>query len=85
MLSNDDDYVDACYSAFRRLYPDIVRHNQVCYGNSKHTWVHVIHSSGSSGRHIPDWLNKSTGKQAQKREAALAGITKSGVLHDLHV
>jgi hypothetical protein len=83
MLSNDDEYVDACYSAFKRLYTDIVRHNAVSYGNSEHTWVHVIHPSGSSGRHIPDWLNKSEGKQASKREDALSGVECSGVLLEL--
>src|SRR5690606_32719571 len=56
LLSNDDDYVDACFAAFRRLYPDIVRCSSVSYGNARHTWVHVVHSSGSSGRHIPHWL-----------------------------
>lgn len=83
MLSNDDGYVDACYKAFKQLYPDIVRHNVVSYGNNKHTWVHVIHPSGSSGRHIPDWLKKSTGKQASKREAALGGVEYSDVLQIL--
>lgn len=85
MLSNDDNYIEACYSVFKDLYPNIMRHSQVCYGNDEHTWVHVIHPSGSSGRHIPDWLNKSVGRQAQKRDAALVGVHRSGVMNDLHL
>jgi hypothetical protein len=79
MLSNDDGYIDSCLAIMKSIYPDIMKLNMVSYGNNDHTWIHVIHPSGSSGRHIPDWLYKSHGKQAMKREAALEGIRISGV------
>ena len=85
MLSNDDGYIDACYLVFKHLYPNIMRHNQVSYGNDQVTWIHVIHPSGSSGRHIPAWLNDETGKQAMKREAALAGVRISGAISVLNI
>lgn len=85
LLSNDDEYVDACFAAFKELYPDIERLTSVTYGNDRLTWVHVVHSSGSSGRHIPHWLSYSTGKQAGKREDALKGVARSGVLLHLSV
>ena len=66
------------------IYPNIVRHNQVSYRNDQVTWIHVIHPSGSAGRHIPDWLNDETGKQAMKREAALAGVRISGAVKVLN-
>lgn len=83
MLSNDDDYVDSCYQAVKKIYPDVVRHNEVSYGNKQHKWVHVIHPSGSSGRHIPDWLEKTTGKQARKRDLALLTVKRSGVVSEV--
>jgi len=85
MLSNDDDYIASCFSLVREIYPHIEKKNDVSYGNSQHTWVHVIHPSGSSGRHIPHWLENSTGKQAQKRTFALAAVKASGALTELYV
>ena len=84
MLSNDAGYIDACFLTMKYLYPSVVRHNQVSYGNDQTTWIHVIHPSGSSGRHIPTWLGSDTGKQAMKREAALEGVRISGVLEELN-
>lgn len=83
LLSNDDDYVDACFAAFKTIYPDIQRHSSVTYGNQARTWVHVVHSSGSSGRHIPHWLDRSYGKQADKRDQAIRGVVRSGVVPEL--
>ena len=84
MLSNDDAYMDACFSTMKYLYPNIVRHNQASYGNDQVTWIHVIHPSGSSGRHLPAWLNDETGKQAMKRDGALAGVRISGAIKVLN-
>lgn len=78
MLSNDDDYMDSCFKIMKQLYPDVMKINDVSYGNAEHTWVHVIHPSGSSGRHIPAWLHGTSGKQARKREFAIAAVRHSG-------
>lgn len=75
MLSNDDDYVDACYEQMRKLHPDLKRINAVAYGNKQVTFVHVIHPAGTSGRHIPDWLEATKGKQALKRDMAIAALS----------
>ncbi len=74
LLSNDDHYVEACFARMKVLHPDIQRINEMAYGNDRVTWVHVIHPSGSSGRHITDWLDSERGRQAEKRELALAAL-----------
>jgi hypothetical protein len=83
MLSNDDAYMEACYSTMKYLYPNIVRHNQASYWNDHLTWIHVIHPSGSSGRHIPAWLNDENGKQAMKREDAIEGVRIAGAVQEI--
>jgi hypothetical protein len=57
-------------------HPDLKRINAVAYGNKQVTFVHVIHPAGTSGRHIPDWLEATNGKQALKRDMAIAALRK---------
>ncbi len=79
MLSNDDNYVEACMNTFKIVHPDIKKINDVAYANNQVTFIHVIHPSGASGKHIPDWLNGTTGKQAYKRELAINAIKSSNI------
>jgi hypothetical protein len=80
MLSNDDTYVDACAEAIARVHPALLRVNPVAYRTHGVTWVHVVHPSGASGKHIPMWLEATSGKQAAKREWAIAAVNDSGGL-----
>jgi hypothetical protein len=74
MLSNDDAYVEACFAAVRRLHTRVRRINEVAYGDGRATWVHIVHPAGTSGRHIPAWLNGEFGKQGRKMRAATAAL-----------
>jgi hypothetical protein len=85
MLSNDDEYVLACVNAIRKIHNGVSKLNDVAYGNNQVTWVHVIHPSGASGRHIGDWLSAPDGKQAKKRELAKRAVRQSGALDTLNV
>jgi hypothetical protein len=80
MLSNDDNYIDACYNGLKRIYPNLQRINPVAYTNGVITWVHTIHPSGATGKHRIDWLNATEGKQAIKRYYAIEAVNNSGIV-----
>jgi hypothetical protein len=80
LMSNDDEYMESCFWAFKALHPNVKRFNDVSYTNDQVMWVHIIHAAGTAGRHREDWLHGETGKQAKKRELAIQAIQRSGVL-----
>jgi hypothetical protein len=75
MLSNDLTYVEACKEALAIVHPELTRLNPVAYRTGAVTWVHVVHPSGASGKHVPAWLDATEGVQAQKREWAIAALS----------
>jgi hypothetical protein len=79
MLSNDDDYVDACREMMRRIHPGLRTVNGMAYAVRQVLFIHVVHPSGASGRHIRDWLDGKSGKQAEKREQSLAALVEAGL------
>ncbi|GAB4361129.1 MAG: hypothetical protein Kow006_31640 [Gammaproteobacteria bacterium] len=70
MLGNDQRYVDACRRLFAAHDADIVRLNDVSYGNGRLLWVHTVHPK-AQGSHLGDWLgrNMSTGQGRKGRMA----------------
>ena len=79
LMSNDDEYIESCFRAFKALHPKLERFNDVSYTNGEVMWVHIIHAAGTAGRHREDWLHGESGKQARKRELAIQAIKMSGV------
>ncbi len=73
-LSNADEWVELCFRIVKKLHPGTRRLNQIAYRSDRVTWLHVVHPSGSSGRHIPAWLGRSTGKQGEKGRMALEAV-----------
>lgn len=78
LLSNDDAWTQYCFEVVKQLHPQAVRLNEVAYKTGNVTWVHVVHPSGSSGRHIPAWLKAAEGKQGRKGRQALEAVLSSG-------
>jgi hypothetical protein len=74
MLSNDDGYVGACFERVGRLHAGVRRVNDVAYADGRTLWVHVVHPSGSSGRHIPHWLEGARNRQGDKMRMAKAAV-----------
>ncbi|HVM62620.1 MAG TPA: hypothetical protein VMV72_17295 [Verrucomicrobiae bacterium] len=84
MLSNSDSYVQLCRRTITNLHRDVKHVNEVAYGNAGVTWVHVIHPSGSSGRHIPTWLAMLTDtRQGLKGALAYQAVERSGAVAEL--
>jgi hypothetical protein len=73
LLSNDDKYVEACFSAISRLRPRTRKINAVSYGDEQVTWVHIIHVGGPGKNHIAAWFD-GEGTQGGKRRAAQAAV-----------
>src|SRR6185437_16755852 len=71
LLSNDDAWIDYCFQIVRRLHAGARRVNDVAYRTGDVMWIHVVHPSGSSGRHIPAWLGGADGKQGRKGQLAV--------------
>lgn len=74
LLSNDDEYVDACFQRIRQLHPPTHRINDVAYGDGRVTWVHIVHVGGPGINHIEDWLAGAENKQGRKRRLALEAL-----------
>jgi hypothetical protein len=73
-----------CGKTITNLHRDVKRLNEVAYGNARVTWVHVIHPSGSSGRHIPTWLAMSTEtRQGLKGVLAYQAVERSDAVAEL--
>ena len=84
MLSNSDSYMQLCRRTITNLHCDVKQLNEVAYGNEGVTCVHVIHPSGSSGRHIPTWLAMSTDtRQGLKGVLAHQAVERSGAAAEL--
>jgi hypothetical protein len=74
LLSNDSDYVVACINTLRAIHPDLRVINPVGYAVGHVLFVHVVHPSGASGRHVKDWLNGKYGIQAEKCRFAVHAV-----------
>lgn len=82
MLGNEDGYADSCFEAIGRIHSGVRRINKMAYEADGKVFVHVIHPAGTSGRHIPDWLHGSGGKQATKRMLAIDALASAGFERD---
>lgn len=74
LLSNDDAYVDACFSLVRNLHPGTVRINDVAYRTGLMTWVHIVHVGGPGINHIKSWQSGASNKQGDKMRMACAAL-----------
>jgi len=69
LLSNDDDYVERCYSTIRAIHPETKRINSVAYKTGQVTWGHVVHVGGPGRNHINNWFSGAPGSQGEKMRA----------------
>ena len=77
LLSNDDAYVDFCFSLVKALHPGLRRLNDVAYTDGTVTWVHIVHVGGPGANHIQAWLGGAPGKQGDKRRLAVEAVTRA--------
>lgn len=80
MLSNDAAYVEACRAMVVKIHSELLVVKPVAYRTGAVMWVHVIHPSGASGKHVPAWLDGRDGTQAQKRQWAMAAVAECGLM-----
>lgn len=76
LLSNDDKYIKACFTAIRRLRAGTRRINAVSYGDEQITWVHIVHVGGPGKNHINSWFD-GAGTQGSKRKNAQAAVRRA--------
>jgi len=74
LLSNDDSYIEACFSRLRQLYPGMRRINSVAYSDGQVTWVHTVHGSPLAQSHINAWLAGDRTNQGEKQRSAIAAL-----------
>lgn len=75
LLSNDNDYVEACFRRLRSLHPSMKRVNSVAYSDGRVTWVHTVHGSSLAQSHINVWLDGGNSAQGLKQRAAVEAIS----------
>lgn len=78
MLSNDDDYVEACFERIQSIHPQTRRVNEVAYRTGDVTWVHIVHVGGPGANHIKAWLSGAPGKQGNKMRLARQALAEAG-------
>ncbi|MGY3531174.1 hypothetical protein [Bradyrhizobium sp. USDA 4452] len=76
LLSNDDSYIDACFSRLGQLYPGMRRINPVAYSDGRVTWVHTVHGSPLAQSHINAWLAGDRSTQGEKQRSAVAAVSQ---------
>jgi hypothetical protein len=81
LLSNDDSYTRMCRTIIQKIHSDVRWINDVAYGNSQVTWVHVSHASGLNG-HFPKWLKEGNDIQGRKARLAREAVEKSGAVEE---
>lgn len=81
MLGNDLKYVEGCYSAIRKVRPNLKTINAVAYGDEQVTFVHTVHFK-AQGALVPNWATGAPGRskkletdQPHKRELAQEAVT----------
>lgn len=74
LLSNDNDYIEACFHRLRSLHPSMKRLNSVAYSEGRVTWVHTVHGSSLAQSHINAWLEGGNTAQGLKQRAAVEAI-----------
>ncbi|HLZ00756.1 MAG TPA: hypothetical protein VKR55_01245 [Bradyrhizobium sp.] len=83
MLGNDLRYVEGCYSAIRKVRPNLEKINAVAYADEQVTFVHTVHFK-AQGALVPNWATSTPGRskrpetdQPRKRELAQEAITRA--------
>ncbi|MEH2576516.1 hypothetical protein [Bradyrhizobium sp. AZCC 1708] len=71
LLSNDTNYIDACFRQLRSLHPSMKRINSVAYSDGRVTWIHTVHGSPLAQSHINAWLDGGNTAQGLKQRAAV--------------
>jgi hypothetical protein len=81
MLGNDLKYVAGCYSAIRKVRPNLKTINAVAYGDEQVTFVHTVHFK-AQGALVPNWSTGAPGRsrkpetdQPRKRELAQEAVS----------
>jgi hypothetical protein len=74
MLGNSTPYIQYCTERLRQVHPNFRTLNPVAYAVGQVRFIHVVHPSGSSGRHVSDWLTGKAGVQATKRVLAMQAV-----------
>jgi len=77
LLSNDNEYVDACFRRLSSLHPTLKRINSIAYSDGRVTWIHTVHGSPLAQSHINTWLNGGDEIQGKKQREALAAIAST--------
>ncbi|MEY9441695.1 hypothetical protein [Bradyrhizobium elkanii] len=78
LLSNDDSYIEACFSRLRNLHPGLRRINSVAYSDGQVTWIHTVHGSPLAQSHINAWLAGNRTIQGEKQRSAIAALSQIG-------
>ena len=76
LLSNDDKYIEACFTVIRRLRAGTRRINAVSYGDEQITWVHIVHVGGLGKNHVNSWFD-GAGTQGSKTKNAQAAVRRA--------
>lgn len=67
LLSNDSNYIDACFRRLQSLHPTLKRINSVSYSDGRVTWIHTVHGSPLAQSHINAWLEGGNTAQGRKQ------------------
>ena len=78
LMSNDDDYVEACFDRIARVRPGLKRLSEVAYSDDRVTFVHIAHCSGTSVSHQQKWLARAEGRQGDKARLADEAVRGAG-------
>ncbi|ORE97758.1 hypothetical protein [Aurantimonas sp. 22II-16-19i] len=78
LMSNEDDYVEACFDRVGRVRPRLRRINEVAYADDRITFVHIAHCSGTSISHQQKWIARAAGRQGDKARLADAAVRLAG-------
>ncbi|WP_247297753.1 hypothetical protein [Bradyrhizobium sp. 179] len=71
LLSNDNDYIEACFRQLQSLHPSMKRINRVAYSDGRVTWIHTVHGTSLAQSHINAWLDGGDTAQGLKQRAAV--------------
>jgi hypothetical protein len=77
MLSNDDGYIETSRRRIRALHPAIRDINPVAYGDSRVTWVHIVHFGGQAFNRMRDWMTGADNKAGRKGRWAAEAVQKA--------
>lgn len=78
LMSNEGDYVEACFERIGRVRPALRRINEVAYADDRVMFVHIAHCSGTSVSHQQKWVARAAGRQGDKARLADAAVRLAG-------